>query len=140
MGLDMYLYGNKCSFSKEQKVDGFPVSSVLLEMGYWNKRVNLHGFIVEAFAAGFDDGQKIDLDKDDLDYIINVWENDSHYDELVTGFFFGKAYFTEEKDEYDPHEEQKARDIELFTKAKNWLTEEHSKDEYRSIYYEASWL
>jgi hypothetical protein len=139
MGLDMNLYGDKYSFSKEKKVDGFPVSSVLLEMGYWRKHANLHGFIVEAFAAGKDDCRKIPLDKDDLDHIILTLKNDGLYDEPVTGFFFGKSYFPGEKDEYGSYEEQKARDIDIFTKAKNWLTADHPKDEYRSVYYEASW-
>ena len=35
MGLDMMLYGDKSSYVKTptQEVDGFPVSSILLEIG-----------------------------------------------------------------------------------------------------------
>ena len=58
----------------------------------------------------------------------------------TTGFFFGRSYHPGESDEYGSYEEQKARDIDLFTKAKNWLTGEHDKrNEYRTVYYQASW-
>ena len=142
MGLDMMLYGDKSSYVKSptDEVDGFPVASVILDMGYWRKHANLHGFIVETFANGEDECQKIWLDADDLHDVIVALENDAFYDEPVTGFFFGKSYFPGEKDEYGSYEEQKARDIELFTKARNWLTANNKSDgEYRSVYYQSSW-
>ena len=142
MGLDMNLYGDKSAFTMTptQEVDGFPVSSVILDMGYWRKHANLHGYIVEAFANGEDECQRIHLDADDLDQVIKALEEDSIYDETTTGFFFGRSYHPGEADEYGSYEEQKARDIDLFTKAKNWLTGEHDKrNEYRTVYYQASW-
>ena len=105
------------------------------------KHANLHGFIVKAFAEGVDECQRIHLDEEDLHNIIVALENDSLYEDgEVTGFFFGRSYFPGEKDEYGSYEEQKARDIDLFTKARNWLMSNYSKkDEYRSVYYQASW-
>lgn len=140
MGLDMMLYGDKSSYDKNETVDGFPVSTVLLDMGYWRKHANLHGYIVDRFANGEDECQKIYLDWEDLNEIVTALEEDALYNEPVTGFFFGRSYFPGEKDEYGSYEEQKARDIDLFMKARNWLMSNYSKkDEYRSVYYQASW-
>ena len=142
MGLDMMLYGDKSSYVKSptDEVDGFPIASLLLDMGYWRKHANLHGFIVDCFAEGVDECQKIHLTADDLNHLIDCLENDSLYNETTTGFFFGRSYFPGEKDEYGSYEEQKARDIDLFTKARNWLMANYDKkNEYRSVYYQASW-
>ena len=149
MGLDMMLYGDKSIYVKDTpakvdgfpvEVDGFPVESIVLDMGYWRKHANLHGFIVDCFADGNDDCQRINLDVDDLNHLIKTLEDDKMYEETTTGFFFGRSYHPGEKDEYGSYEEQKARDIDLFTKARNWLMSNYSKkDEYRSVYYQASW-
>ena len=142
MGLDMMLYGDKSSYVKSptEEVDGFPVASTVLDMGYWRKHANLHGFIVDCFAEGVDECQKIHLTADDLNHLIDCLENDSLYNETTTGFFFGRSYFPGEKDEYGSYEEQKARDIDIFTRAKNWLTANSTgKGEFRSVYYQASW-
>lgn len=139
MGLDMNLCGDKSYWDNKETVDGFPVASTILDMGYWRKHANLHGFIVETFAGGEDECQKIHLDADDLHNIITALENDALYDETVTGFFFGRSYFPGESDEFGSYEEQKARDIDLFTKARNWLMSNESKDGYRYVYYQASW-
>ena len=140
MGLDMNLCGEKYSYEKDETVDGFPVSSVILDMGYWRKHANLHGFIVDAFADGEDECQKINLSADDLAHLIKCLENDDLYkDGETTGFFFGRSYFPGEKDEYGSYEEQKSRDIDLFTKARNWLMANTPTKEWRSVYYQASW-
>ena len=138
MGLDMNLYGDKSSWCNTETVDDFPVSSIVLDMGYWRKHANLHGFIVDAFAEGKDECQRIPLYEDDLQKIIEALENDAIYSEPVTGFFFGKSYFPGEKDEYGSYEEQKSRDIDIFTKALNWIKNNPSK-EWRNVYYQASW-
>jgi hypothetical protein len=140
MGLDMNLCGDKYSYEKNETVDGFPVSSTVLDMGYWRKHANLHGFIVDTFADGEDECQRIHLSADDLHNLITALENDALYNEPVTGFFFGRSYFPGEKDEYGSYKEQKNRDIHIFTRALNWLKHNDTKDgEYRSIYYQASW-
>ena len=142
MGLDMNLFGDKSFFTLEptHEVDGFPVSSTILDLGYWRKHANLHGYIIEVFANGEDECQRIHLEPDDLNQIIEALENDAIYNETTTGFFFGRSYFPGEKDEYGSYEEQKARDIDIFTRAKNWLTANSTgKGEFRSVYYQASW-
>ena len=101
MGLDMNLFGDKSFFTLEptHEVDGFPVSSTILDLGYWRKHANLHGFIVDCFADGNDDCQRINLDVDDLNHLIKTLEDDKMYEETTTGFFFGRSYHPGEKDE-----------------------------------------
>lgn len=138
MGLDMNLYGEKSlDYQVEEMIDGFKVSKIVLEIAYWRKHPNLHGFIVSGFADGVDECQRIHLDKDDLHNIIVALKNDAIYGEPVTGFFFGRSYFPGEKDEFGSYEEQKAYDIEVFTKARDWLLTEGK--EWRSVVYQASW-
>jgi hypothetical protein len=154
MGLDMYLFGDKSVSSQWEKdpvmEDGFVLGSKILDMGYWRKHANLHGFIVDTFAGGEDECQKIHLSEEDLHNIIVALENDALYDGAVNGFFFGRSYFPGEKDEYGSYEEQKAKDIDIFTRALEWLrkaapasgefgTDSYKSPEWRSVYYQASW-
>lgn len=154
MGLDMNLYGEKSVSSSSDanpvKEDGFIVSNKTLDLGYWRKHANLHGFIVKEFADGEDECQRIDLGEEELQKIIDTVQSDGMFDEQVTGFFFGKSYFPGEKDEYYSYEEQKANDIEVFTKALEWIRnaapavgkwgdDDFKWPEYRSVYYRASW-
>jgi len=140
MGLDMNLCGEKSTWANvTETVDGFPVASTILDMGYWRKHANLHGFIVDTFAEGVDECQKIHLDADDLHNIITALENDAFFEERTEGFFFGRSYFPGESDEFGSYEEQKSRDIDLFTKARNWLMGNTPTSEWRSVYYQASW-
>ena len=150
MGLDMSLYGDKSSNTNE-KVDGFPLSSTTLDLGYWRKHANLHGFLVKTFADGKDECQRIHLSEEDLHNIIVALENDALYDDgEVTGFFFGRSYFPGESDQYGSYDEQKTRDINVFTKALEWVKnaapaqgkwgeDDYKWPEYRSVYYQASW-
>lgn len=155
MGLDMNLYGDKsvssCFDKNPVMEDGFIVSSKILDIGYWRKHANLHGFIVKTFADGEDECQKIHLDKDDLHNIIVALEKDALYEDgPVTGFFFGKSYFPGESDEYGSYDEQKERDLKIFRSALEWTknaepasgtwgTDDYKSCEYRSVYYQASW-
>jgi hypothetical protein len=88
MGLDMYLTGEKFfvpdyktlqdeyeagkerpSFEEARALgkpvddDGEPVCSTQHELGYWRKFAPLHQYIVETFADGVDECQRIDLDE-----------------------------------------------------------------------------
>lgn len=136
MGLDMYLRGRKSLWAidgaKPRMEDGFPVSDMTLDLGYWRKHPNLHGFIVQTFAGGVDECQKIDLDHDAMVKIIDAIRHEQlpH----TTGFFFGQSYGTEE-------EAQEA--IDIFTKAIAWLDAAPppgDKNEFmRTVYYQASW-
>ena len=64
MGLDMYLKGRKWvdTYAHQRtKVDGYTVTNVQLEIGYWRKHPDLHGYIIKHFAGGFDDCNPIEL-------------------------------------------------------------------------------
>jgi len=150
MGLDMNLYGEKgvsSTFDKNPVMeDGFILSNKTLEMAYWRKHANLHGFIVKTFAEDNDDCQRIYLDREDLHNIIVALENDAIYDEPVNGFFFGRSSFP--GDEY--YEQQKAKDLDVFRRALKWVesarpasgdynSENYQWPEFRSVYYQASW-
>jgi hypothetical protein len=136
MGLDMNLYGRKMIHSNRyddkaepRMEDGYPVDYVNLEMGYWRKHPDLHGYIVETFAEGVDECQEIELSKEDLlDIAKAIRENRLPHTE---GFFFGdSAWHVGKEEEY----------ALLFEKAAAWL--ESPKDPevfWREVYYQASW-
>ena len=136
MGLDMYLVGRKYvggSFNQDiDKEDGFPVDSVKLELGYWRKHRKLHGYIVNTFAEGKDECQKIDLGVDELRKIATALRtNDLPNTE---GFFFGNEEIDDEEKE---RSEEYAKQIEEAIK---WLDKGESPYFWkRSVYYRASW-
>ena len=138
MGLDMYLEGRKWRWSnfrepeKNLMEDGFQVKETVLELGYWRKHPNLHGYIVRTFAGGVDECQSIQLDADSIDIIIKAIETDSLPE--TYGFFFGHSDGPGDKF-YDG---QKARDLEIFRAAKQWL-EIEDPTVSRNITYQASW-
>ena len=131
MGLDMYLRGEKYIFpnwndpESNPSEDGFRVVSCTLEIGYWRKHPNLHGYIVATFAEGVDECQKIELDSEQLKKIIDAVKANNL--PPTKGFFFGRSDGTEADE-----------DIKILTKAVEWLK---VKEEYimRSVYYRASW-
>lgn len=110
MGLDMYLEGRTFNWNREkaEKRDGFPVQGVILDLAYWRKHPNLHGFIVREFAGGKDECQEIPLDEDALVKIIDAVKRDAlpHTD----GFFFGES-----------RPEDKLPTIKMLEKALEWL-------------------
>lgn len=137
MGLDMNLNGRKLiaynrydNKAEPLMENGFPVSDIILEMGYWRKHPNLHGYIVNTFAEGVDECQEIELGKDDLLQIAKAirMKNLPHTD----GFFFGDSSW------HDGKEEEYAA---IFEKAAAWLSQEYdrSKEFFRTVYYQASW-
>lgn len=128
MGLDMYLHGKKfINGTKQIKQDGFRVGSINLELGYWRKHPNLHGYIVENFADGEDNCQPIYLDEDDIRQIIGAIKAGTLPD--TEGFFFGESTGSEE---------EKANDLAVFEAALSWL-ETPDSDCLRDITYQASW-
>ena len=137
MGLDMNLYGRKLiaynrwdEKSEPLMEDGFPVSDVILEMGYWRKHPNLHGYIVNTFADGEDECQKIELFEEDLLKIAAAIRAKElpHTD----GFFFGDSQW------HDGKEEEYAV---IFERAAEWQKAKLDRDKefYRQVYYKASW-
>lgn len=136
MGLDMSLYGEKYDFSmngEREMVDGYPLHKTTIELAYWRKHPNLHGYIVEEFADGEDECQKIELSDNDIRQIIEAIKNDNL--PFTEGFFFGRS---SQKGEPE-YEEEKKHDIEVFNKALDWVNTKGNTPGYRSIYYQASW-
>jgi len=108
MGLDMMLYGD----------DG----SDAVEIAYWRKHPDLHGYIVSEFAGGVDECQRIDLSASNLDQILQAVKDKNlpH----TEGFFFGTS-----SSEDDPHT------VELLLDAKTWM----HKHPNGKVFYQASW-
>lgn len=131
MGLDMYLCGEKYLWKDfenpkmNKKENGFRVKSVTLDLGYWRKHPNLHGFIVQSFAKGVDECQQIELSEEAILTIIDAVKTKKlpH----TEGFFFGRSDGSEDK-----------ATIKVFEKALKWLRTKE-KNVMRSIYYRASW-
>lgn len=131
MGLDMYLRGEKFFWTdwdhpeKNRKEDGLQVTTITVELGYWRKHPNLHGFIVQTFAGGIDECQQIDLDTKQLHVIVQAVKDEEL--PTTTGFFFGSSDGTE-----------KAEDLAILEKAMIWLQTVEAGVS-RSVYYKASW-
>ena len=127
MGLDMYLNGEKYHSSKmARKVEeGVELKREIFELGYWRKHPNLHGYIVETFAGGVDECQRIDLSAENLQQILDAVKKNvlPHTD----GFFFGGSDSADYQDT-----------IGQLGKAVEWLNAEE-KDIWRSVNYQASW-
>ena len=133
MGLDMYLEGRKYlvtdweNDANNPKEDGFQVKERILQLGYWRKHPNLHGYIVQTFAGGKDECQDIGLSAENLDTIITAIKGRGlpH----TEGFFFGKS---------DCTDEEAAADIKILEDAKTWLKAKEDRV-WRSVVYRASW-
>lgn len=127
MGLDMYLEGRK-HLHRKRSEDNYPVSSITLDLGYWRKHPNLHGYIVANFAEnGEDDCKPIELDAEKLQQIIKaVGERKLSHTE---GVFFGTS---------DLSDEAVAEDLKILTGALSWLNSTPD-DEWRWVQYVASW-
>ena len=129
MGLDMYLTGEKFIMTADgmnPQEDGFRLRSKTLELGYWRKHPNLHGYIVQTFAGGEDECQTIDL-SDHIRTIIAAVQARDLPD--TTGFFFGVS---------DSSPERLEEDIAIFENALAWLETDES-GVVRFIKYRASW-
>ena len=148
MGLDMYLRGehynsdrNRHGEISRSKLDNeFEISNYEVDLGYWRKHADLHGYIVNTFAEGKDNCQKIELDENDLDKIIMAIRNDKLVKDH-SGFFFGNST---EFGYYEGKEKEYA--INCFEKAKKFIRrgkELFEKDglfiQPRSVSYQASW-
>lgn len=130
MGLDMYLEGEKYLWhgrgdTPEIREDGYRLTTKTLLLGYWRKHPNLHGYIVNNFADGVDNCERIFLENTDIEKIIEaVARDDLPHTE---GFFFGASDGTE-----------KEQDLYTLRAALDWV---RTKEDmvHRSIYYRASW-
>ena len=83
MGLDMYLEGEKhlfTDFRNPQSIpleDGYRLKTRVVELGYWRKHPNLHGYIVNTFAEGIDNCRPIALEANDIEKIIDAAVNNA---------------------------------------------------------------
>jgi len=143
MGLDMYLSGSHFNATLIKKKDGsyeevdrplledkYPIESHDILLGYWRKHPDLHGMIVETFADGVDECQKIPLSKDRLRLIIDAVKSDKLVKDH-NGFFFGNST---ENGSYS--EESKAETVESFELAMEFLEDD---EQWRDVWYRASW-
>lgn len=137
----MYLNGKKFYWTvdydhpeKNPSEDGFRLSEKILQLGYWRKHPNLHGYIVENFAEGKDDCREIWLSRENLEDIIRAIKEDRlpH----TEGFFFGESYHEDipgwSKKEVDEES------IKILEKAIAWMDEKEDKVS-RDVIYQASW-
>lgn len=111
MGLDMHLTARKSFYSEQpEKQDGFPVKAIELDLGYWRKHPDLHGFIVQAFAGGKDECQDIWLSAQDIRNIISAVKSGRlpH----TEGFFFGSS---------ERSKRRRDEDLRIFEAALHWL-------------------
>lgn len=137
MGLDMNLYGEKFFWDDAPKDEGKNVSCVIVDLGYWRKHPNLHVYIVQHFADGVDECQKIELDVEQLKLLrMAVIDNALP---STTGFFFGKS---------TGDDEEKKEDLEIINAAIKWLETDPPENAAlepgkmrvsKSVYYRASW-
>lgn len=130
MGLDMYLEGRKSNHYGQEPVkdsEGFNISSVNVEIGYWRKHPNLHGYIVREFADGVDECQEIMLDEDNVKQIMAAIKSKELPE--TTGFFFGVSHNDEAQIE---------NDLAIWNDALRFLSGRAPK-EWRHIIYRASW-
>lgn len=144
MGLDMYLHGevylNQYDEKDKLEHNGLPVETVKYRIGYWRKHPNLHGYIVQTFAKGVDECQKIPLDAVDLEQIKKAVETNILPN--TEGFFFGKSCDrkSEDSEEAEWAEQQYQDTIKALDRAIKLLSNDGDRQgSYPEIYYEASW-
>ena len=114
------------------KTHSFPVSTSKIDVGYWRKHADLHGYIVNTFADGKDECQKIELCALDCTQIAEALANNKlpH----TEGFFFGNQ---EIRDEYTSEGEEHAL---VFRAMAKWLeTTDKDREHFRYAVYQASW-
>jgi len=148
MGLDMYLDG-KAFYTYDhpnRQAQPFEIAATIYRLGYWRKHPNLHGFIVETFADGVDECQKIELSSDDLGTIIKAVEEETlpH----TEGFFFGasatdperyaQTYGCTMEEALAEKEREKKQDLHILRSAVEWL-EAKEAGVWKSVTYHASW-
>lgn len=122
------MYGreapNKNVAELEEKLEIKDDSDDVIELGYWRKHPNLHGYMVVTFMNGVDECQEIELKKEHIETIIRAVKDKKL--PLTTGFFFGHSLNTQ--DEID-------EDLKYFNNALTWLNEKP----HRKVFYRASW-
>jgi len=127
MGLDMYLNGRRFFMKDKFNEEGDRVSEERIDLGYWRKHPNLHGYIVDQFADGEDDCRPIELSIENIQQIADAVANKKL--EKTEGFFFGIS---------DESDERINEDLKIMGQAIAWLSKKE-EGEFRSVIYQASW-
>lgn len=87
MGLDMYAYQTRAQVADH----GFPIPEDAVEIHYWRKHPNLHGWMEQLYRAkgGTDtfNVTGVRLTEDDINALAEAVQNDRLPDTI--GFFFG---------------------------------------------------
>ena len=111
MGLDMFLFG---------ELPGGVQPAI--ELGYWRKHPNLHGWFVQQYGGGVDECQKIPLTRKQLQETLAASEE--YRLPETDGFFFGQSM-----------PEDKPATAKILTSAICWLRNRPKA----KVYYQASW-
>ena len=144
MGLDMYLKGKvfldynspeREDIAKMLEIDGFDVSAVTVELGYWRKANHIHKWFVDNVQNGVDNCGEYFVSMQDLETLLiickQVLEDKTKASSLLPtqqGFFFG-GY------EYDEwYFDDLESTVEILEKAMKFYNEK-----IIDIYYRASW-
>lgn len=144
MGLDMYLKGKvfldynspeREDIAKMLEIDGYDVSAVTVELGYWRKANHIHKWFVDNVQNGVDNCGEYFVSKQDLETLLIICkqalEDKTKASSLLPtqqGFFFG-GY------EYDEwYFDDLESTVKILEKALKFYNEK-----IVDIYYRASW-
>lgn len=105
-----YFWQNYDNRTSERREDDKRVTSMDVELAYWRKHPDLHGYMVKTFADSHDDCKEIELSADDLRRVIAAVKAK----ELpkTSGFFFGES---------NGSAEEIAHDVKVLESALDWL-------------------
>ena len=130
MGLDMYLKGDKFTPTDDvkhvrQKVDGYDVESLSLDLGYWRKHWALHNYIADRHNPN--DDYKVELESASLRDIADAVEQ-------------GRLPAVEHANEIDAYyrePDQVANTAKVLRDAADW----NDRDDgfWRTVEYYGSW-
>ena len=111
MGLDMYAYRTKQKLGKEVNFENGELDGdQLVELKYWRKHPNLHGYLERVFREKGGEGefncQSVVLTEEDLHKLAAALIDEDLPE--TEGFFFGRS---------DSSEEQNKEDLEFVKSA-----------------------
>ena len=128
MGLDMYLRGHKFTPNynnkhQRQRVDGYEVTSLELDLGQWCKHWALHIYINDNY--GDENRNQFPIDKEELLEIADAVEQGRLPD------------YRPKIDAYHKEPEQVAKTAKIFRDAAAWLDRDDGF--WRDVEYTGSW-
>jgi len=144
MGLDMYLKGKvfldynspeREDIANMLDIDGYDVSAVTVELGYWRKANHIHKWFVDNVQNGVDNCGEYIVSKQDLETLLLICkqalEDKTKASSLLPtqqGFFFGRQQYD------DWYFDDLESTVEILEKALKFYNEK-----IVDIYYRASW-